>query len=138
MQRLFPGLGVVCILIMGCGGSGGGRTVQGKVTFDDGRPLTTGTVVFHPDEGKGNKGTSARSAVNDSGVFTLVADGGSGISLGWYKVTVMSTKPNPKDEYAEPIWLIPERFGDIKTSGLAVEVVASPSSTQYDLKVSVK
>jgi hypothetical protein len=131
----------VLILVAGCGPGSAGPEVKGKVTLEDGKPLTVGTVIFHPDEAKGNKSTvTARGALNDSGEYHLKQDGGgkTGVSVGWYKVAVQATKLNPKDEYATPVWLIPERFGDPGTSKLSVEVVAGASADAYQIKVASK
>ena len=48
-------IALTAILLAGCGQSGGPALlpVEGKVNFN-GNPLTKGSVILHPDKGKGN------------------------------------------------------------------------------------
>jgi hypothetical protein len=43
---------LVCIAALGCGGSGTGASLYGKVTLD-GAPIEQGTLQFVPSDGKG-------------------------------------------------------------------------------------
>ncbi|MCI0455863.1 MAG: hypothetical protein L0Z62_02640 [Gemmataceae bacterium] len=120
-------------LVAGCSTSSIGPEVKGKVTFHN-KPLTTGLVIVHPDSSKGNLSRrTARGIVDGEGKFTLSPDGGGrGVPPGWYKVCVVATKKNPRNEYAVPIPIIPPRFADPKTSGQAFEVKEGGA---YDIKL---
>jgi len=130
---------LVAFLTTGCGGSGATlHPVSGKVTADD-QPLPKGSVRFVPDASKGN--TAKEEPVGEigaGGVYTLLSTGGAGAPAGWYKVSVISadtpdsTKPLAAKSY------VGKKYNDPQTSGLSVEVVASPSPGAYDLKVSAK
>jgi hypothetical protein len=122
-------------LTPGCSSSGPPLLeVRGKIILPSGQPLTGGSVVFHPDKAKGNEGKhAARGAVNEQGEYTLATDSlGAGALAGWYKVAVVGTKKNPKDEYGEPIWIINQAYGTPETSGLVMEVKSGGS---YDIKL---
>lgn len=137
--------------LLGCGGGGSSDKlvpVSGKV-MSDADPLTTGTVTFYPDESKGNKTKLTPSGMIDkTGNYKLSTSDGTGAPLGWYKVAVSpmgmggmqaapsggaTTDPNaslaPSGGAVNKKYLVPE------SSGLRVEVVASPAAGAYDLKV---
>ncbi len=120
------------LLQIGCGGETK-VTVTGKVTSDDG-PLAVGSVTFHPDASKGNTSTEMPSVeVDASGNYTLEA------SAGAYKVTVFAEKPRAEegeDAYAEPEYLVSQKFNAVDSTPLAVDVTAGASPGAYDLKVS--
>ncbi len=125
-------------LLVGCSTGGGpaGPEVKGKVTFHD-KPLTTGLVIVHPDPAKGNQSRhAARGHLDSEGSFTLTPDGGGrGVPPGWYKVSVVATRKNPKSEYAVPISIIPQRFGNPKTSGQVFEVKDGAPAGAYDINL---
>lgn len=121
----------------GCGGSGlETAPVSGVVLFNN-EPLTTGSVTFVPDASKGNTSTlEPVSSIGVDGAYSLSVQGNMGARPGWYKVIVRSTAPsNPSDPYSVPKSLLPEKYGAAETTDLAVEVVESPSSGAYDLKL---
>jgi len=126
--------GMICTGFFGCGASGEKLTaVVGKVTVD-GAPLTTGSVTFHPDSQKGNSTPHIPVGLLDGqGSYKLISATKEGAPLGWYKVTVSAQEPiDPKNPYAPPKHLISPKFSDTSTSGLEVEVVASPPAGAYD------
>jgi hypothetical protein len=140
-----------CVLVSlavwlgGCGGEKEQPTapVRGLVTLD-GKPLAGGTVAFEPDVRKGNTSKHEfRAAIDPAhpGVYELqsdragVSDGegvsdAKGVSLGWYRVAIFAVKPS--EGMTRPVWLADQRYSDVETSGLAVEVVANPSKGAYD------
>lgn len=137
MKRLMLITSSLAVVLAGCGTPVAGPEVKGKVVLEDGKPLTTGTVIFHPED---TAQVTARGPLDDAGVFQLLPDGGGmkGIKTGKYKVSILGTKKNPKDEYALPVWVIPEKYGDPKTSGLTAEVVDNPGPDAFNFKVSSK
>ena len=140
-----PPLVVACfalaaaLLVAGCGSSGGKLySVQGKVTADD-QPLSKGSVRFVPDTGKGNTAKSEPiGEIGADGTYSLTSTGGSGAPPGWYKVSVVSTDPPDSTKPLATKSYVGKKYNDPQTSGLAVEVVASPPAGAYDLKVSAK
>ena len=128
------------VALTSCGGGGADEKrvpVSGKVTLGTGQPLTTGSVRFVPDAAKGNASKYEYiGQLNERGEYTLAGhDGISGAPVGWYKVAVVATKPNPTGEYAPPQWLINPRYGDPSTSGIAIQVVENPAPGAYDVTV---
>jgi hypothetical protein len=108
--------------------------VQGKVTFD-GRPVTTGTVIFSPDAGRGNTSLhEPRGSLDEQGHYRLSIQTEPGSPPGWYKVGVVSTRSRGLG--VPPIYLIPRVYSNPQTSPLApVEVVENPAPGAYDLKL---
>lgn len=95
------GLQLVCVaacllFITGCGGAQDAPStvkVEGTVTFD-GEPLSEGSIVFDPTDGKG--GSSAGGIEN--GKFTFDSQ------LGQKKVLISASRETgKKDQYEEPI-----------------------------------
>jgi hypothetical protein len=139
---LWAGLGFFLLLTLsGCGGDSLALVpVEGKVTID-GSPFSNGTVRFVPDRDKGNTSpVEPIGEVGADGTYKLQSGGRAGAPLGWYKVGVVTTgsdivdsaKPNSGKSG------VAKRFGNPASSGLAVEVVASPQPGAYDLKVTAK
>jgi hypothetical protein len=135
--RLLPGVMALLAALTGCDSTGLGRIVpvKGKVT-QDGQPLTTGSLVFKPDAAKGNSSKfEPSSAIGSDGSYSLFTKEKEGAPLGWYKVGVIAEQENPNDPYAARKSLVPPRYNDAESSGLGVEVVASPAADAYDLKL---
>ncbi|MEW4566286.1 hypothetical protein AB1L88_00320 [Tautonia sp. JC769] len=86
--------------IIGCGGSGGPRPPMGKVSgtvTHNGAPLTEGSVVFSPAQGKGSDtGHVAIGQIDSNGRFVLTTfNTGDGAVLGQHVVTIQA-KTAPK------------------------------------------
>jgi hypothetical protein len=128
------------VLVVGCGSDGVGRLhpVQGKVLVDD-QPLTKGSVRFVPDTSRGN--TAKHEPVGEiggDGLYVLTTTGKVGAPAGWYKVSVVSTDPPDSTKPNAIKSYVGRKYIDTATSGLTVEVVASPAAGAYDLKVTNK
>lgn len=84
------------LCVTGCGGSSDAPTtvkVEGTVTFD-GEPLSEGSIVFDPADGKG--GSSAGGIENGKFMFDS--------QLGQKKVLISASRDTgKKDQYDEPI-----------------------------------
>jgi len=121
--------------LVGCGGGPRLESVSGKVTLQ-GSPLTAGIVTFTPDASKGNTSKlTAFGKIGEGGSYTIVTDGKDGAAAGWYKVSVSTDMPPmdaPIGKPAASITLNP-KYKNPETSGLAIEVVASPNAGAYDL-----
>jgi hypothetical protein len=127
---------VVVLGLLGCGQSM--STVKGKVSFDDGSPLTEGTVLFESDKGA-EKPVSARGIIQPDGSFVMsTINLGDGVPPGHYKVMVLALpKIDPnlkgKPKVAPPF---DPRFSDFGTSKLDFEVKSG--SNDYPITLSKK
>jgi hypothetical protein len=122
--------------LAGCGTSDTGRLVPvaGKVTVDS-KPLSTGSLVFKPDAAKGNAAKFEPSGtIGGDGAYSLFTKEKPGAPIGWYKVGIVAQQASANDPYVMKS-LVPERYNDADTSGLEIEVVASPAPSTYDLKL---
>jgi hypothetical protein len=124
--------------LAGCDSSGVGRIVpvKGQVMLD-GKPLTTGSLVFKPDAEKGNQSKfEPASSIGADGRYSLFTKEKEGAPLGWYKVGIVAQEAaNPAEPYAAMKPLVSPRYNDADSSGVSVEVVASPAAGAYDLKL---
>ena len=80
---------VFCLAaVVGCTQSGPQRfRLQGKITFA-GKPVPAGTIVFEPDDTKGNQGPQGIAPI-EKGVFDTTFKGGQGIVGGPHRVLIM-------------------------------------------------
>lgn len=134
---VFPLL--LSVLLAGCGSGGPELTpVSGTVTLD-GKPLAEAGVLFTPQEG----GRPASGSTDAEGRFTLTTKtSGDGAMLGMNQVAVSKVvfaqspaadgAPNPSAAM-RPQSLIPVRYGDVKTSGLTVEVKPGMEPVKLEL-----
>jgi len=118
------------LLLVGAAGCGKGyQRVQGKVTFEDGAPLTKGMVVF---EGLGEAPVTARGDVGRDGSYRLGTDRpGDGVPPGKYRVLITPLVENP-DAPERPAF--DPRYTSFATSGLEFEVKAGQND--YPIQVS--
>ena len=132
---------VLLVLVLACGvftGCGGAK-VTGKVTFDDGSPLTVGTVNFE----SGNELMIGH--IKPDGTYLLVGSGkSSGIPQGSYKVFISNATEDTDKVHASlhamvqtdrkvQRELVASKFLSPTTSGLTCDV---KGTTTYDIKVS--
>jgi len=125
--------------------------VSGKVTLK-GSPLTAGQVTFVPDTAKGNKATvSPAGPIGSDGSYHLVTNGKQGAPLGWYKVTISTDTPgmgmgmggtqvDPNSKTPAPLQQgssvkIDPKYKDAASTPVSIEVTATPSPNQYDIKI---
>jgi hypothetical protein len=123
----------IVLVLAGCAGE---TTIQvkGKVLVD-GQPLTVGTVIFTPDAARGNTSMhEPRGQLDANGVYHLYqTKDNPAVSPGWYKISISTQRlKDPKDPFSY-VSLIPTKFANPETSGLALEVVANPSPGAYDI-----
>jgi hypothetical protein len=142
-MAIFP---LLTFFLLGCGDSSGvGKTfpVSGRITFKD-QPWVAETtmIVLKPDRSKGNKTPfEPLGVVDEQGIYTVTTKGKDGAPPGWYKVLVTAAgdyqeHPKAKNRHPGPRSLLPAKYGQEKTSDLAVEVVERPAPNAYDLKLS--
>jgi hypothetical protein len=121
---------ILLVLITGCSQK---TQVSGKVTFEDGSPLTAGEVRFE------SSGFLASGKIQSDGTYRLGSTANAdGIPKGSYKVSIFAMdesgiKPGmlPGDAPA-PKLLVTEKYCSGETSGLICEV---NGSTTFDITV---
>jgi hypothetical protein len=91
-----------------------GEQVDGKITFND-KPLSAGLVVFGSSDGK----TTITAMVAEDGTYKAT------VPAGEYNVAVVNLPAKPADPKVppKPQLLVPAKFGDVKTSGLKIEIM---------------
>jgi len=104
--------------------------VSGTATLD-GKSLEGFLVTFTPDADKGHEGRmDCAGRIGADGRYILRMDDGfknyKGVPPGWYKVTISSPDDKPLPVH--------QKYTSIKTTPLAIEVVADPQPGAYDLK----
>jgi hypothetical protein len=113
--------------------------VVGRVLFDD-QPLTFGMVIFTPDASRGNTSRhEPRGKLDANGVYQAYQTKDQpGLAPGWYKISISAQRmKDPNDSYSYES-VIPTRFANPETSGLALEVVANAAPGAYDITLSSK
>lgn len=132
----------VVLVAVGCDGGPKRAPVSGAVKLD-GKPLTTGTVLFVPQAG----GPYAKGTIGPDGSYELQTDDGKdGAVLGSYFVGVMAfeEKGRYRPNYGETDigrgaaqdsgQLVPAHYMDPTTSGITYEV--KPGSNQFAIELS--
>jgi hypothetical protein len=113
--------------------------VSGTVTLD-GQPLDGGFLQFTPDTAKGNTAQIVCISPIKEGRYNLEtngvtrADSGSGVPPGWYKVTFMVLEESTKKRRVVPP-NVHEKFRNVETTPLSVEVKDNPDPGAYDFKM---
>ncbi|MCA9014241.1 MAG: carboxypeptidase regulatory-like domain-containing protein [Planctomycetaceae bacterium] len=124
------------LVLVGCG-SGVDRPstskVEGTVTFDN-QPLEGASISFIPQDGR-----PASGFTDASGHFVLKTfEAGDGAIPGEHTVIVtkVTAESNSGDDiYAKQKSVIPEKYGDLKKSGLTATVKADGENNfNFDLK----
>jgi len=121
-------------------GCGGVRRipVSGTVTLD-GAPINGGYLEFNPDSAKGNTAKIICKSRIKEGNYNLEtsgitrSDSGTGVPLGWYKVTFRNEESSRKRPVA-PVD-VHEKYMSAATTPLQVEVKDNPDPGAYDFKM---
>ena len=141
VRRRWLPLTILCIfgltLLAGCGVIR--VPVSGTITLD-GQPLNGGIVVFTPDTAKGNTAKISCTSPVKQGHYDLETNGitrsdsGPGVPPGWYKVTLRILDLGTKKHPQAPI-NVNEKFKNVETTPLSVEVKDNPEPGAYDFKL---
>lgn len=126
-------LGAVCVCgLLTTAGCGGPKVVpvSGTATLE-GKPLAGFVVMFNSDSEKGHElRMDCSGRIGPDGRYSLRSDDGfkqyKGAPPGWYKVTIWSP-----DDIPLPV---NKKYGFMKKTDLAIEVVENPAPGAYDLK----
>jgi hypothetical protein len=123
--RIFAALLVLCAA--GCGNRL--YPVSGKVTLENGQPLTKGLVIFEGKEGE--KPVTARGDIQSDGSYRLGTHRpGDGAPPGKYQVLI---SPQINVDAPEPL-TFDSRYTEFKTSGLSFEVTAGTNDYPIQLE----
>ena len=131
MTKTFLFLPALCLAVclLGCSKL---EPMSGTVTFEDGKPLTTGTVIFQTN------GFQAKGTLDAQGKYKIGSDKpGNGLPSGKYEVGIagaevqVSTKGGGESFESKP--LIKEKYSDPSTSGITVTVDGKTKT--FDFKV---
>lgn len=118
---------LICLVVslVGCGGRGLLPT-GGKVTFEDGSPLTKGTILFSTGS------YQAEGEIKPDGTYVLTSlKPGDGLPEGKYQVLISSSETDANEK---TIQHVDPKFADPATSGLTAEVTKG-GKNQFDFKV---
>jgi hypothetical protein len=129
----------------GCSGAKLGQ-VSGIVTVD-GVPVTNGTIMFVPADGKG-----AIGSIGSDGRYTLTTyKPDDGALVGHHKVTIHATKvgagtmvPATFEEEMKGMkgkilvpgkveWIVPEKYSQLATTDLTATVEPGPQTIDFPL-----
>jgi hypothetical protein len=132
-------LGLVIALssLAGCGSNDAAPSsmktypVKGKVVLGDGKPLTSGVVVFASPE----KGMEFEAPLEADGAFSVKSSYGDGAPEGAYKIRIQAdvTKPGEAKGRGRRVATnlpYPAKYGDETTSGLTA--VVKPSDNDLE------
>lgn len=126
--------------LLGCSGNDGPQiaAVEGTVTWE-GKPLADAGVAFTPEKGPVAVGTT-----DEAGKFSLSTQGQDGAVVGAHRVTIQAFKPIPPGKKAvnedgerliNPVSLIPEKYGNLRESGLQAKVTENGSENNFDFEL---
>jgi hypothetical protein len=129
MPRPLLILAAVALAACGCGGR---AAVTGRVTYPDGSPVESGSVVAEGTAG--GKPVLVQGTINKDGTFRLGGDRpGDGVLPGSYKVAV-HPEYVPDEERAKGVLpAVDGKYTRYASSGFALEVPAG--GTELNLKV---
>ena len=129
---------VLLFAVSGCGGPSG-TDIEGTVKFDDGAPLSQGSIILT------NEGATFRGVVTPDGKYKVLAVAKGDYSVALTGTTVgaetdvdemawdqnTGTYVNAGKEAPKPVALLNEKFSDPSKSGLSISVPKGP----FDLTV---
>ena len=116
--------------------------VSGTVLLD-GAPLNGGYLEFNPDASKGNTHNIICKSPIKEGRYDLEtsgitrSDSGSGVPLGWYKVTFRFLEESTRKRQVV-VPNVHDKYKSTETTPLSVEVKDNPDPDSYDFKMTSK
>ena len=128
-------LGLASLSIAGCERGEELGKIRGRVTFQ-GAPVTEGLVVFS----NAQKGIFMTAVLNVDGSYVVTSARGRGLPLGQYRVFVTppidepKLGPNFEPPPIKPFPNIPQRYRDVKTSELTLEVKQGENVFDIEMK----
>ncbi|MDR2642023.1 MAG: hypothetical protein LBC74_04440 [Planctomycetaceae bacterium] len=105
-------ISIISIAAIGCSNT---VHVNGKVTLEDGTPVTKGTINFN------NEGYEARGIIKPDGTYQVATTAsGQGLQKGNYRVFFSGTQN--VDEKLKPIPIIDQRYDSVDTTDLTISI----------------
>ncbi len=119
------------IMIAGCGKM---KSLGGQVTYDDGTPLTVGTVIFQTDT------YQARGNLDSTGHYQLCSiSENDGIPVGTYSVFVSGTEQEKgKDKKGMPTGIVNMVDPKFNSSESGLKFTVDGKTKTFDFKVGTK
>jgi hypothetical protein len=112
---------IVAPFVSGC--STGLNPVKGKVTYQDGSPVTAGSVVVETVDTGNEQRSSANGNILPDGTFQLTSlNPGDGVPEGRYRVAVLSPPLSDDQVGRGEKPLVDIKYSQLDTSGLEIEV----------------
>ena len=126
---------ITLVLLVACAaGCGTGRyPVSGRVTYEDGTPMTEGSVLGQMVEG--DKAVSVQGRIDSSGRFSWGTDRpGDGAKPGKYQVAVMPRGLGDEEIAKGMLPAVDAKYSSFQGSGIQFEV--KPGGNELNIKVS--
>lgn len=144
---------LVCLMLGGCGRGLSLGKVSGRVTVA-GKPVTSGTIMFHPES---ENAPAAVGAIGPDGTYTLTTvKAGDGAVVGSHRVTIQATtvgegslveaksleqemelaRMPPGRKVLVPgkvTWVVPEKYSQLQTSTLAAKVESGSNKLDFEV-----
>jgi len=132
-------LTAVAVGVAGCGSSPLSGTrfypVKGKVLLADGKPLTSGDVLFIGTKSQ----LTSRATIESDGGFTFKSPNGDGLPEGEYRVVIESTPGASGKRLAEKVNLpYASKYTDEDGSDLIRVVTSDESKNNFELRLEAK
>jgi len=122
--RRLPTVAALLLLVGGVGCSSGRYPVSGKVTYQDGSPVTEGSVIGEAKEGE--ERYSAQGSIQSDGSFQWGTERPrDGARPGKYRVVVVPRALGDAEMAAGKLPAIDPKFANPQTSGIDFEVKTS-------------
>lgn len=130
MSRKLLACGLVLLALTGCGSNR--SVVTGKVTYDDGSPVESGTVIAEATVN--GKLVAVQAAIQRDGSFSWGGEReGDGALPGQYKVLLMPITVSDYHASQGMTTNMDGKYGKYETSGLSFEV--KPGPNVFDIKI---
>ena len=118
---LFVAILTLLVFVPGCGGEF--VPTGGKVSYDDGSPVTQGGIVFQTGS------FMADGQIQSNGTYTLSSlKPGDGLPPGKYTVTISASERDDKEQL---VYFVDPKFANPNTSGLTAEVAKGQSQFNF-------
>ena len=125
-------LAILTVLVGMSGCNNGRYSVNGRVTYPDGSPLTEGNVIGQT--GEGAQSVTVQGTVKSDGSFSWGMErDGDGAPPGKYKVAVIARGLGDRERSEGKQPAVDPKFSNPQTSGIEFEV--KPGSNKLDITV---
>jgi hypothetical protein len=109
--------------------------VTGSVSAED-KPVTSGQVTLVAlTKEDAEKAPPSSGQIDESGTYTIQTAGKPGAPLGKYKVVVNPSMVPMAGAKSAPKAAFNDKYRQVDTTTLVIEVVASPAAGAYNLKL---